>query len=230
MALPLSIESQFRRLDKFLSDLKLATADGNQHDIAVVTGDICNACVLLLDKSMNAIWEVYAETGKSKPNIYFPLRCESPEKLMNKLTQYQMPKLHEKAPRLFALLESIQPYLGCSWSSQLSKLSSIRHESFPETEHRKAVVGVGIGRGQNLYIDSLTIDSFGKIDFKGIATNSLTGKEEPVNFSPVEEIIFILKENGEEPYHFCRKLISHVRYVCSQVYFQVATQKRNMKN
>ena len=131
MVVPISVDAQFRRLDKHLRDLEHVGGAPDSEDASIIVADICNSSSLVLDKAMNAVWEATAcpKEGKSKPNIYFPIKMESREKLTEKFKQYQMPDMVTDDPKIFDLVDSVQVYTGVTWLSALHKIAAIRHEN-----------------------------------------------------------------------------------------------------
>ncbi|MBQ0751557.1 MAG: hypothetical protein KBT70_15295 [Roseovarius sp.] len=219
MVVPTSIEAQFRRLDKHLKELKQFGGGAMSEDESIVAAEICNSCVLALDKAMNSVWQTKAtkKEGKGKPNIYFPINMTSREKLAEKFRAYQMPNMENENPEIFQLIDSVQVYRGVKWLSALHKLAAIRHEEFPKIEKVKSS-GIGFGRGQDLYIKSLVIDEKGQIDFQGYGLNRATGKIEPAIVEVVEEMRSVLKDIGIAPYSFCESSVTKVKSLISKLY------------
>lgn len=219
MVVPTSVEAQFRRLDKHLKDLKQFGGGAMSEDESIVVAEICNSCLLALDKAMNSVWQAKAtpKEGKGKPNIYFPINMMSREKLAEKFKAYQMPNIENDSPEIFQLIDSIQVYRGVKWLSALHKLAAIRHEEFPKVEKVKSS-GIGFGRGQNLYIESLVMDENGHIDFKGYGVNRITGTIEPTRIEVTEEMRSVLKDVGIEPYSFCHSSVTKVKRLISKLY------------
>lgn len=219
MVVPTSVDAQFRRLKKYLRELEHIGNDCAAEDEAIIVADICNSCVLALDKSMNAIWKVEAriKDGKGKANVYFPISMSSREKLLERLRKDQMPDIEKDNPRAFALIESVQAYKGGAWLTTLHAIAKLRHETFPEVK-RVRRNGLGIGMGQDLYIDSLHIGADGKIDFKGHGINRSTGKIEPAKFDLISEVRSELADLNETPYRFCSKAVDKVTQLVSNLY------------
>jgi hypothetical protein len=218
MVKPVSVDVQFRRLDKHLRDLKQARSSPASDEDSIIVAEICNACALLLDKAMNAVWSSKANknNGKGKPNIYFPI-CQSREKLAQKFQQYQLPEMENDDPEIFDLIDSVQSYNQVKWLAALHKLAGIRHEDYPRVEKRTST-GIGIGRGQDLYIQSLTTDGSGNISFKGHGINRESRKIEPAIFEVKREVRSILEGVGEEPYQFCSSSVAEVKRLTSKLY------------
>lgn len=218
MAIPVSVDMQFRRLDKYLRELKQLEEKPEREEESVIVADICNSCMLLLDKAMNAVWTGTANKPQSrgKPNIYFPT-CATKEKLNIKLQQYQLPNMEVDNPRLFALIDSVQAYNNVPWLGALHKVAGIRHEEFPKIR-KKETNGIGIGKGQDLYIDSLIIDGNGKMSFKGHGINRETGKREAARIELKKEVQSVLEGIGEEPYAFCSSSVSNVKRLTIKIY------------
>ncbi|WOI34798.1 hypothetical protein R1T40_08740 [Tritonibacter scottomollicae] len=217
MPVPVSVDAQIRRLEKHVRELQnLRTEVGEE--VSVLVAEICNASMLLLDKAMNAIWAAKAQpsNGKKKPHVYFPV-CESERKFFDRLRQYQMPSLKETDGELFALLEAVQPYRGTTWLPQAHKIAVLRHEYFPEISTTQTS-GLGIGKGQNLYIESMTIGGSGNINFKGEATNRKTGAAEPLRVDFILEVKSMIEAVGAEPVPFCKTVVSAVRKLAKDIY------------
>lgn len=165
MPVPVSVDAQIRRLNKSLRELQLMTADDGD-DASVLLAEICNSCMLMLDKAMNAIWEKKAQPaeGKNKPHVYFPI-CASEQKLSDRMRQYQMPHLEEDEELLFKLLASVQRYNGVRWLSEAYQIASLRHEHFPETTTEETF-GFVFGQDQGIHVQNITIPSPFVISFR----------------------------------------------------------------
>lgn len=220
MPVPVSVDAQIRRLEKHLRELERVRTEDSE-EASVLVADICNASMLLLDKAMNAIWAAKAQSseGKKKPNVYFPV-CESEEKFSCRLRQYQMPCLKETDGELFALLEAAQPYRGTCWLPQAHKIAAVRHEYFPEISATQKT-GLGIGRGQNLFIESMTIDGSGNINFKGEATNQKTGASEPLRIDIKREVRSMIEAVDAEPVPFCQGVVTAASRLAKEIYRRV---------
>ena len=219
MVVPTSVDAQFRRLNKYLRELEHLGHDGAVEDEAIIVADICNSCLLTLDKAMNAIWKAEAriKEGRGKANVYFPISMSSREKLVERLRKDQMPDIQKDNPRAFALIDSVQAYKGVAWLTTLHTIARLRHESFPEV-NRVRREGLGIGRGQDLYIESLRFGADGNVDFKGHGINRSTGKIEPANFDLVSEVRSELVGLKETPYRFCSVAVAKVTQLVSDLY------------
>jgi hypothetical protein len=219
MVVPTSVDAQFRRLDKHLRELEQVGSGETSEDESIIVAEICNSCILALDKAMNAIWKAKAcrKEGKGKPKIYFPIAMGSREKLTEKFQQYQMPNMEKDNPEIFELVDSIQLYKGVKWLSALHKLAAIRHEDYP-TINKENNGGIGFGKGQDLFLESLTIDGNGNIDIKGHGINRKSGKVEPVTVELMEEVRSVLEGVGEEPYKFCSSSVVKVKRLISDLY------------
>lgn len=217
MPVPVSVDVQIRRLEKHLRELERVRTEDSE-ETSVLVADICNASMLLLDKAMNAIWVAKAQPseGKKKPNVYFPV-CESKEKFSDRLRQYQMPCLRETDGELFALLEAAQPYRGASWLPQTHKIAAVRHEYFPEISTTQKS-GLGIGKGQNVYIERMTINDYGNIYFKGEATNQKTGAAEPVRVDFIREVKSMIEAVDAEPVPFCKGVVTAASRLAKEIY------------
>ncbi len=219
MVVPTSVDAQFRRLDKNLGELKRIKGSALGEDQSILVSEICNSCILTLDKAMNALWEAKGEKkeGKQKPRIYFPITTSSKEKLTEKLQQYQMPDLEKVEPKVFEIIDSVQSYRGVKWLCAIYDLAAIRHESFPKV-NQVSRNSVGFGKGQDLYIESMTSDSLGNINFKGHGINRRSGKIEPVRVEFINELRTVLEGVTEEPYQFCSSSVEKVKYVVREMY------------
>lgn len=176
---------------------------------------------------MNAVWSVRANknNGNGKPNIYFPI-CNNREKLTLRFQQYQLPNMEHDDPKLFELIDSVQAYNGVKWLAALHKLAAIRHEDYPKIKKRDHG-GIGLGKGQDLYIESLTIDGNGKMNFKGHGINRESGKIEPVRVELIKEVQSVLEGVGEEPYKFCSSSVARVKQLTSKMYSLIDSQKNS---
>lgn len=221
MVVPVSIDAQFRRLDKHLKELKQVGSSPTNEEESIIVADICNSCALLLDKAMNAVWSarVNKNNGRNKPNIYFPI-CNNREKLTQKFQQYQLPNMEHDDPKIFALIDSVQAYNGVKWLAALHKLAGVRHEDYPKIEKRNSS-GIGIGKGQNLYIESMTFDGEGNMNFKGHGINRESGEIEPVRFELIKEVRSVLEGVDEEPFKFCSSSVVRVKRLTSKLYSQI---------
>lgn len=226
MVVPTSVEAQFRRLDKHLKELKQFGGGAMSEDESIVAAEICNSCILALDKAMNSVWQTKAikKEGKGKPKIYFPIHMKSREKLAEQFRAYQMPNMENENPEIFQLIDSVQVYKGVKWLSALHKLAAIRHEEFPKIEKVKSF-GIGIGRGQDLYMKSLVIDEKGQIDLNGYSVNQVRGTIEPTKVEVVEEMRSVLKDVGIDPYSFCRSSVTKVKTLVSKLYMLLPNPK-----
>jgi len=172
-----------------------------------------------LDKAMNGIWKAKStqKEGKRKPHIYFPINMTSREKLGERLTQYQMPNLETEDPEIFDTIDSVQTYRNNKWLSALHKIAVIRHEDYPKI-NKVYSEGPGFGKGQDLYIERLTIDGNGNIDFKGHGINRESGKVEPARLELTREVRSVLDGVGDHPYKFCSSSVAKVKSLVSEVY------------
>lgn len=218
MVIPVSVETQFRRLNKHLKELKQVGSSSIREEESIIVADICNACVLLLDKAMNAVWSARASksSGKGKPDIYFPI-CDNREKLILKFQQYQLPNMEHDDPQLFTLIDSVQVYNEITWLAALHKLAAIRHERYPKINIMNHS-GIGLGKGQDLYIESMTSDGNGIINFKGHGINRESGKIEPVRLDLIKGVRSVLEGFDEEPYDFCSSSVTRVKHLTSDIY------------
>lgn len=219
MVVPVSVDTEFRRLDKRLKELRqvgggTSTAD----EESIIVAEICNSCALLLDKAMNAVWSERARKigGKGKPNIYFPI-CDDRVRLTLKLQQYQLPNLEHDDPKLFALIDSVQVYNGIRWLAALHKIATLRHTSYPRIEKRGHARLV-LGKGQDLYIESLITDENGVVNFKGNGINRESGRSEPVRVDLIRGVRSVLVEFDEAPYNFCSSSVAHVKRLTADLY------------
>lgn len=219
MVVPVSVDLQLRRLNSHLSDLKRIENADNNEEQSIVVAEICNTCMLLLDKSMNKLWEAKVGKSSGKPNIYFPV-CSSREKLIARFKQYQMPQIPLSDTEIFHLIDSVQEYNGSSWLSSLHKISSMRHERYPDVG-RVNRLGVGIGFDQDLYIESLTYDGNGNLSFKGHGINRSNGLIEPAKIEVINEVGTILKEVDQDPFQFCSESIGKVKKIISSLYMMI---------
>lgn len=221
MVVPVSVDAQFRRLDKNLQELKQIKGDALDEDKSILVAEICNSCILTLDKVMNAIWEAKGEKeGRQKPRIYFPAVTRSKEKLTEKLQQYQMPDLEGDEPEIFELIDSVQLYRGVSWLRAVYSLAAIRHERYPRMSQVNKNF-VGFGAGQDLFVESAGIDGSGKIFFKGRGINRISGEIEPVRVGFFKEVRSVLEGVDEEPYQFCSSPIVKVKRLVRELYKQL---------
>lgn len=208
-----------RRLDKYLKDLKRAESSAFSEDQSIIVADICNSCILTLDKVMNAVWEAKREAkeGSGKPKIYFPIATASKDKLNEKFQQYQMPNLEENEPNIFRIIESVQAYNGVKWLPALYELAKIRHEDYPRISqaHQRSI---GIGKGQNLHIEYLAFDESGNVNFKGYGINRENGKIEPGRIEFKDEVRSVLEGVAEEPYQYCSSSVVKVKRLVSELY------------
>lgn len=220
MVVPVSVDAQFRRLDKQLRELSLSVSGGDNEEVSVLSGEICNSCMLLLDKTINEVWQKKSEgrPGANKPFMYFPANFESPEKLKTKLQQYQMPNLERNAPDIFSLIESAQPYKGAKWLSDLHKVASIRHEDFPKVKKHERLAGIGLGRGQGLRLNHFVIDQHGNVDFSGFGVNNVTGSLEPIRVDVRKIFHSFLSDMGVDAYHFCFTSVDMVKLMVRGIF------------
>lgn len=219
MVVPISVSAQFRRLDKNLRELKSSQISALSEDQSILVAEICNSCILTLDKAMNALWEAKGEKkeSKQKPNMYFPIMTASKEKLAEKFQQYQMRNLEENEPKVFEIIDAVQSYRGIKWLPALYEIASIRHEDYPRIS-QAIEKGVGFGRGQDIYIESTTTDANGNINFKGYGTNRESGKTEPVRVEFMHEVRSVLESVSEDPYQFCFSSVEKVKHLVSELY------------
>ncbi len=219
MVVPTSVDAQFRRLEKQLRELKHLETNALGEDQAILVAEICNSCLLTLDKAMNAVWAGVGtpREGKCKPNIYFPVTTGSREKLIDKFRQYQMPEAENTAPEIFEIIESVQVYNGARWLEAIYRLAEIRHEEYPKIKDvpNRAL---GVGKRQGLYIESLTIDAAGNVNFKGHGINRESGESEAVRFEIKDEVRRELESVGQEPFPFCRSSVTRVKQLVSDLY------------
>jgi hypothetical protein len=219
MVVPTSIESQFRRLDKHLKELKNIDAGETSEDVAIIVADICNSCVLTLDKAMNAVWKEKSiqKKGKDKANIYFPRNMDSREKLAERLKKDQMPNIEKDDPKIFELIYSVQVQKDVNWLSLLYKIAAIRHENYPKISKVKSE-GLAIGKGQDLFVESMIVDGSGNIKFKGHGINRESGKIEAARFDFIKELRSVLEGVDEDPYEFCSVSVAKVKRLVSKLY------------
>lgn len=212
MVLPVSVDLQLRRLGSQLSEIQRAESEEEQ---SIVVAEICNSCVLLLDKLMNNIWKSQVGKDTGKPRIYFPV-CSSREKLIERFQQYQMPDILSTAPGIFKVIDSSQDYNGTDWLSSLHRIASMRHEGFPAIK-KTSSRGFGLGVNQDIYIESLIIHGE-NMSFRGHGINRKTGIKEPVRIEFTDEVNSVLNDVGKEPYDFCNLCVEKVKKIASSVY------------
>lgn len=212
MVLPVSVDLQLRRLGSQLSDLKRSESEEEQ---SIIVAEICNSCVLLLDKLMNKLWELKVGKDSGKPRIYFPV-CSSREKLVARFQQYQMPDILSNEPNIFNVIDSAQDYNGTDWLSSLHRIASMRHEKFPEVNKIESG-GIGLGVNQDIYIESFVAHG-GNMSFQGYGINRKTGKKEPVIVEFTKEVRSVLNDIKKEPYDFCHLSVEKVKKIVSSTY------------
>ncbi|WP_197918164.1 hypothetical protein [Thiosulfatihalobacter marinus] len=206
MTLPISFQTKLRRIEKDIDEAEREfEASKNVDALASDITDVIVKLHLLLDRAMNQIWEKYnsRKAGSGKPNIYFPVTTSS-ERFLSRLQKDQLHELHQKNALLFQLLEQIQPFHSENrWLEKLYFISSNRHERDAAVSERKEITGIGIGKGQNLYIRHMTVSN-GQIFFDGDATNQTTGKKEPVRIEPTTVDRYLLEDLSIEAIPFAR--------------------------
>lgn len=219
MVVPTSIDLQFRRLEKNLRDLKRSDGAAFDEESGVIVAEICNSCVLTLDKVMNALWDAKAtrRVGKGKPRVYFPTSETSRQGLAQKFQQYQLADVEKYYLEIFNLIESVQPYQGNSWLAKLSKIAQIRHEKYPSITE-KTQNGLGFGMGQDLYIESMEVGKNGQIRFNGHGINRETGNVEPVRVKIINEVRSVLEGTDEDPYKFCAASVAKTKGIVAELY------------
>lgn len=206
MPIDLSISRAIDRSLKKAKDLKSAKLDLRDLDIRrdceIEIGDVVNSLVLSMDKVMNAVWQSYVRDKNRKPDVYFP--CEIlAEKYLDRLQRYRLAHLSEVAPELEQIISQVQPFVAgdACWWKLLKDIAAIRHERYPSIINPRVSRGVGIGAGQNVYIEHMTV-SGGVVDFKGFAWDQTTGKAQRVKVDLIEEIQAELSDNNQNPFDF----------------------------
>lgn len=206
MATPLSIQRAIDLCVRKAGKLKgknfnLTKADDRQ-ECEIEVSEIVNSLALQLDKLMNLIWYKFVENKDKKPNLYFPC-CQNSEKFNTKLSQYRIQHISKDAPQLYQLLESIQPYKATDdpWLKLLKDIAAIRHDSFPEITPPSQETGFGIGKGQNVFIRSMTINN-GVVHIDGDAWSNSTGKREPMRVEFLNAVASELRGTGKDAVEF----------------------------
>jgi len=219
VAVPVSIDTQFRQLNKRLKDLREAGRNTSVDEEEVLVADICNSTLLVLDKAMNAVWKSVVDDrnpgARSKPNVYFPV-CVSRERLLKRLEPMQMLDLPDIKPGLFDLIESVQEYNGELWLKSLYGIAQVRHERYPAVERREEH-GWALGRDQDVYIEHMTINN-GQVNFRGHGINRETGQSEPARFELIREVRSVLEDVGEDPHEFCSSILQKAKVLASKMY------------
>lgn len=204
MVLPISYETKIRSVEKRIREAKKQFDEGE--DATSLASEVTDALIslhLLLDRAQFEVWRKLnsKNTGKRKPNIYFPC-CTTRERFEARMSKDQMPDLEEKNSEVFRVIEGVQPY-KCSrrWWQKLYDITSNRHERDANVSKGSVTTGFGLGKGQNLYIREMKI-SGSNVYFDGDATNQKTGKKEPLRVDPTTEDVFLLEDLKVQPVVF----------------------------
>jgi len=168
-----SIEALLKRAGNDLDALK-TNYEASLHekhvreDLKVTIKNIFENLRSCLDYIAHDIYETHCATSKKPRRMYFPIRKTAPE--FDKAIAADDPDLQTNAPRIYNLLESIQPY-NDPWLGDFNKLNNHnKHQDLVEqtrTEEKRVTVsrdggavswGPGVSFGSGVSIMGVPID------------------------------------------------------------------------
>lgn len=213
--IPLSVNRFLGRIDQKISKLNHeADFDFALHD---VIQDLSNC----LDRVMNLVWEELGvrRIGKQKPNVYFP-DTASLEKLSERMKSMGLAGIETAKPKIWDIVKGNQSLEAEAddWLRKLKSLANLKHERPPKVvESRRQ--GVAIGRGQEVYIESLRTDGTGKIvDLRGWEKDSADGPQRPLTIEIRTEIERTLEGTKLSPDEFVRACARNVRSIAAGIF------------
>lgn len=217
-----SIQALLARAKQDFSTLK-AAYDASLHekqvqeDLKVSIKNIYENLRSCLDYIAHDCFEKFCSASKKSDRLYFPIRPTANE--FKSAVTKDFPGLDASAPKVYALLEAVQPY-NAGWLGKFNKLNNHnKHQDLVEqtrTEERR--VTVSRGGGSVSWGSGVTFGS--GVSVMGVPVNPATQMPIPNSVTTTEVVVWVdfrFAEIDEPVLAFTEKAIIGVEDLFSKV-------------